>query len=839
MTMTPAQIQNIDYYEELAAEDYYENGGEPPGRLIGSGAEALGLNGELQEGQLKALLEGFHPTTGKPLASNAGEDHRAGYDLSFSAPKSVSTVWAATQNNELRHAIQAAQERAVKRSIKYIEESGIAEVRRGHGGVERNPAKLIGAGYDHGTSRAEDPQLHTHALIASHAIDATDGSIKSLESQKFWACQKEIGAVYRAELAESMKELGFSIERDKQAFRLIGSPEDLEKEWSKRREMIEARMAETGHHSAKAAEIANLDTRQVKGHINRSELIEQWKEDAIEHGFDVEQIRGLDETNLVFDSKEILESLTEMQAVFSETNLKAAIMQELQGIGTADDLNQNIEDMVADGELILLGKSHAGMLQMTTREMLELEEKIVNFATENQDNHSHSVSNKSIENAINNKSGISEEQQSALKHICEGGQVVSITGAAGTGKSFMLAAAKEAYQSEGFNVIGCSLSGKAAAELEGGSGIKSQTIHSLVIELENGKRSLTDKDVVVMDEAGMTDTRLMARVFDQVKKAGAKLVLVGDTNQLQSIGAGGVFGKISQEIGSAEILTVRRQTVEWQKAAAMDIRSGQSVQALKAFSDNDRLIINNTTSDTHKAMVTAWKESNTPMAEKLMITGRRVDVAALNNEARSQLQDAGKLKNEIPVPLKDKETGQVYNINLANGDRLKLTKNGKHLDVKNGDLCSVKRLEFTKSGLKIHIELDRGGSRIINPETYSNLMHGYAITAHASQGATVDKAFFYASSFNSKELAYVAASRHRHDAHIFGSKEELGAEPVKRLETSFSRIDEKITALELYEKQQIEAELEAEKKAVIEQKIEEIQVVEEIELEDEYELEIE
>jgi len=802
MTMTPSKIYDAGYYEELASEGYYEAGGEPSGYFLGSGAKALSLNGVIQGGQLKLMLEGFHPATEKPLSSNVGEGHRAGYDLSFSAPKSVSTVWASTQDEYLRNAIQQAQQEAVERAIKYIEESGIAEVRRGHNGVERNPAKLIAAGYEHGTSRTWDPQLHTHTLIASHGIDVSDGSIKSLESQKFWAHQKEIGAVYRAELAEAMKELGFSIEREGQAFRLIGSNEGLEKEWSKRREMIEKRMDETGYHSAKAAEIANLDTRQAKGYINRSELMETWKEDAIRHEFDVESIRGMDKTNLVFDPKEALQSLTELQAVFTETNLKAAIMQGLQGIGTADDLDDSIEDLVADGELILLGKNHAGMLQMTTREMLKLEEMAVCFAKENQNDDSHDVSNEAIENAISNKEGISEEQQQALRHICDGGQVVSVTGAAGTGKSFMLAAAKDVYQAEGFNVIGCSLSGKAAAELESGSGIKSQTIHSLVIELENAKRQLSSKDILVMDEAGMTDTRLMSRVIEQVDKAGAKLILVGDTQQLQSIGAGGVFGKISHEIGSAEILTVRRQQVEWQKAAAMDIRSGHSVQALKAFNEHDRLIISKSNSEAHQSVVEAWKQADSDISEKLMIAGKRVDVASLNREARVQLQASGRLKGEVPVSLKDSVTAQVRTLNLANGDRLRLTKNDKSMEVKNGDLATVKRLEFTKCGLRIHIELDRGGSRIINPESYSNMMHGYAITAHASQGATVDRAFFYTSSFNSKELAYVAASRHRHDVFIFGSKEELGAEPVKRLEESFSRINEKVTALEIFEAQE-------------------------------------
>ncbi|WP_167631043.1 MobF family relaxase [Mariprofundus ferrooxydans] len=798
MTASISAISNAGYYEDLAKEDYYEGGGEPPGEWQGSGAESLGLTGTLADGELKMMLEGYHPTSGKALASNAGEGHRPGHDITFSAPKSVSAVWAAAGDPALRTQIQQAQAQAVQKAVEYIEKN-VANIRRGHGGVEHEQARVIAASYEHSTSRAQDPQLHTHTLVASHGIGVETGAVRSLESRQFYQHQKAIGAVYRAELAAGMQKIGFNVQRDGQSFKISGSDAALEKTWSKRRADIEQQLEERGTKGARASEKAALNSRETKQAVDRSQLFEKWGQEAQEHGFSVEDIRTDSIEKTDFSMRDLLQAATENQSVFTEAKLHELVAQELQGNGGLEDMRYRIDELKRGGELVELGKSD-GMTQYTTQEMLRLEQSIVDFARDGQARDDWHISEQHIEQAIEAKAGISTEQRAALRHIAGPGQVVAVEGAAGTGKSFMLEGAKMAFESAGHKVTGCSLSGKAAAELQAGSGIQSQTIHSLLNELDRGQKTLSGKDILVMDEAGMTDTRLMARVTDHVSQAGAKLVLVGDTQQLQSIGAGGTFGKIAHDVGSAEILEVRRQKVEWQKQAAMDIRGGRAVDALKAFQDHDRLHIHDKTVDTHKDMVSQYLSSPSPASEKLMIAGRRADVAALNREARTQLKASGQLRGAVPVSLHDNDAGQTRSLEIAQGDRLKLTKNSKELGVKNGDLATVKGIEFTEKGLRINIETDAGKQVQIDPSSYPHMMHGYAITAHASQGATVDQAHFYASSFNSKELSYVSASRHRLDAHIYGSKEELGSEPVDRLKDSFARTDEKKTALEMAEK---------------------------------------
>jgi conjugative relaxase-like TrwC/TraI family protein len=203
-----------DYYVELAREDYYLEGGEPPGQWLGEGARELGLDGEVQKQELRNVLRGYSPGGETQLVQNAGADNRqSGWDLTFSAPKSVSVAWSQSEG-EMRKAFQEAHHKAVTKALSYVEdEAGFT--RRGQGGVEREPAKLTVATFEHGTSRAQDPALHTHALIVNVGV-REDGSTGSIESKPIYQQKMAAGAVYRAELAhqiENDSRLGLIAER--------------------------------------------------------------------------------------------------------------------------------------------------------------------------------------------------------------------------------------------------------------------------------------------------------------------------------------------------------------------------------------------------------------------------------------------------------------------------------------------------------------------------------------------------------------------------------------------------------------------------------------------------
>ena len=221
-----------DYYLELAREDYYTKGGEPPGEWYGEGAELLQVEGQVGEAELRNLLEGYSADGANKLVQNAGDENRqSGWDLTFSTPKSVSTFWTAS-DTETRKLIEESQDKAVKAALDYVqEEAGFT--RRGKGGEFIEEAKLTFAMFEHGTSRAQDPQLHTHVLALNIGV-REDGTTGTIRSHDIFEQKMAAGAIYRAELTYQLEQsLGLISERDKSCFQLSGVPKELNEEFSK------------------------------------------------------------------------------------------------------------------------------------------------------------------------------------------------------------------------------------------------------------------------------------------------------------------------------------------------------------------------------------------------------------------------------------------------------------------------------------------------------------------------------------------------------------------------------------------------------------------------------
>ncbi|WP_153116902.1 MobF family relaxase [Rhodocyclus tenuis] len=266
-------------------EDYYA-GEQDAGRWAGQLASALGLQGDLQQGELLRMLQGYHPRTGEALAYNAGDQHKAGWDLTFSAPKSVSSVWAVA-NEDTRAAIERAQEAAAIAALKFLEERAFTSRDR------QNPSPItsvLAARYQHGTSREKEPQLHTHCPVANMGLRA-DGSVCAIDFDARW--KMAAGALYRSVLAAEMQKLGFATERDGDSFRLAGLPDALLQSWSTRAGQIRQALAEFGHATAKAAAVAARATRRGKEDSTQSELRAEWAATAAEHGVTAESIEAL------------------------------------------------------------------------------------------------------------------------------------------------------------------------------------------------------------------------------------------------------------------------------------------------------------------------------------------------------------------------------------------------------------------------------------------------------------------------------------------------------------------------------------------------------------------
>lgn len=279
----------LSYYSHLGRDDYYTRSGEPPGRWSGDAAERLTLNGPVTRSEFEAALRGRDPKTGAELVMSVGRtrEHAAGWDMTFSAPKSVSVLWALSPEKE-RGGIEAAHRSAVLAGTKHLEATA-AWARRGKSGaVRERTAGLLIAKFDHHTSRDLDPQLHTHAFIFNLA-PRQDGSWGAIVSRDLYKAQKQAGAVYRNALARELETLGYALEREPDRFRVAAIPRPIERAFSKRRQAIEEVARTYGYRTPKGMELATLRTRRAKPVAKLDALREQWRLEARAHGFDLKR----------------------------------------------------------------------------------------------------------------------------------------------------------------------------------------------------------------------------------------------------------------------------------------------------------------------------------------------------------------------------------------------------------------------------------------------------------------------------------------------------------------------------------------------------------------------
>lgn len=274
----------LGYYSHLGRDDYYTRGGEPPGGWAGEGAARLSLAGPVTRSDFEAALQGIDPKTGERLAHLGGraQQHAAGWDMTFSAPKSVSVLWALSEP-ENRPAIEHAQQISVAAATTHLEQSA-AWARRGKGGALREQtAGLLMANFDHHTSRELDPQLHTHVFVFNLA-PRKDGTWGAIVSRELYKAQMAAGAVYREALAQELERAGHPIQRLAGSFSVSSIPLTIERAFSKRREAIKAAAAVHGYRTPKGMEQAALRTRQAKRSVGRDALFDQWRTEARQLG---------------------------------------------------------------------------------------------------------------------------------------------------------------------------------------------------------------------------------------------------------------------------------------------------------------------------------------------------------------------------------------------------------------------------------------------------------------------------------------------------------------------------------------------------------------------------
>lgn len=789
--------QEVGYYAGFGQEDYYVKGGEPPGVWWGKGAWKMELSGEVKKEAFRNVLEGISADGKKRLVQNAGaKERRAGFDLTWSLPKTASILWS-QGNLEQRLAIERAAERALEKVLGVVEEyCGVT--RRGKRGTTVENAGLVAAIFRHDTARAvagevPDPNVHFHTVLLNLCV-RDDGSTGSLDARALFRPQMKmaLGALFRAELAKELEQLGLSTYRPqtmsgRQAtwFELEGIPKALQQEFSKRRQEITAWMEERGVSGAKAAEKAAQATRRGKENWTREELREHWREAGRQYGFDADSLFGRTPwKSMGRQGREALienaiQSITASQSRFSELELLRRVAEASPGTGLGiDEIRANVKVTLGDRSRVVPLAHIAGEAQYTTLEMLTVERNLLEAVDRARNVRSDAVNEPNSLAVLHRYETLRAEQANAVKHVTLGRDAITcVNGMAGTGKTFLLQVAREVWEASGCEIVGTALAAKAAQTLEEGSGIQSVHLHSLIREIEQGKRRFSPATVLVLDEAGMVGTRMMDKVVALTELAGAKLVLVGDHRQLQAIDAGAPFRVIAERLGVAELREITRQRDEWARDAVQELAAGEAKHALQRYHERGLLTVTQTREEAMRALVHDWKMQITSPKDALIFAGTRYETTALN-----RLCQEVRIENRESIGDGIEVNGNRFFV----GDRVLLTRNNAALLVRNGNMGTVLSIDHEQGYLRL--ELDNGFQLTIDANEYPHLALGYAVTTHKGQGQTVESAFVLAGgAMTDRELSYVQGSRARGETRLYTDASSAGpefSELVRQMQTS-------------------------------------------------------
>lgn len=667
--------QAASYYE---ADDYYAEGGVAPSEWFGEAAEKLGLSGEVNREQFGEFLEG--KIAGKQLGTtrDGKVEHRPGWDITFSAPKSVSIMAEVAGDKRLIKAHGAA----VKVALAHVEKHMAATRIRQGGEVRREATGNLGiATFRHATSRAQDPQLHTHGVIINATQDK-DGNWRSLEPRAFYQLQKEIGAIYRQELAHCVAALGYKIEVAKDSlFEIAGVPSKAIDALSQRTAAIDARLAERGTSRAEASaaekQIAALDTRDTKSHADHRTLRAEWRATADATGFDkaardrlIGKARERVKASEATASPELLArqavawaaaKLSEREAVFAASTLAREAGDFAFGKSGHYAISAAIAEAGGCGELVprtFLDRRGAEFAGFTTPQAIATEHTMLRLEEAGRGNAKPLANTvaaaRTIERAArqSSRSGYAwtEDQKRATADLLTSrDRVAAVQGYAGTAKTTTVLAtyAREAKR-HGFAVTALAPTASAATVLGDALSLRGDTVarHLLAPEAKTA-----GKDTVwIVDEASMLSAHDMAKLMTRADKVGARLVLVGDVKQLGSVGAGAAFAQLQQAgMATARLADVVRQTNAGTREAVMASIEGHAGKALAALERGGGKVIEGATPDDRLAAMARHYLALSPSdrARTLVIEPSREGRDRLTGMIRAKLTERGELSAQV------------------------------------------------------------------------------------------------------------------------------------------------------------------------------------------------
>ena len=466
-----------------------------------------------------------------------------------------------------------------------------------------------------------------------------------------------------------------------------------------------------------------------------------------------------------------LDALTRQQSTFTHQDLAKFINRHTKD---AEQFERVYEKVKANEQIISLGFDEKSRERFTTQEMLDIEKKMMQHSAKLINKMGHSIFPESYVEGLRNRE-LSSEQCNAYDHLLAFGDLKCLIGYAGTGKSYLLSAARTAWEWNGYQVLGATLAGIAAENLQASSGIESRTLASRMYYWERGEQLLTSTDILVIDEAGMLGSRQMEQLLKYVQEARAKAVLIGDPQQLQAIEAGAAFRAIAERTGYVELTEIRRQHHEWQRDATKKFARGNVESGIISYKVHEHVHEFETQAVAKKAMVELWNDARITDNEntQIMLSYTRKDAQELNYIARDLRHKLGELGEAHVL-----QTSKGYK-KFAENDRIYFLKNDRQIGVKNGSLGTIEKIDNNLLTIKV----DKADTQsfentkvTIDLDKYNHIDYGYAATIHKAQGVTVDRSYLLASKHMDRHATYVGMSRHRESADLFWSREEFSNE---------------------------------------------------------------
>ncbi len=479
----------------------------------------------------------------------------------------------------------------------------------------------------------------------------------------------------------------------------------------------------------------------------------------LQHARRAENARRIDR-----NPKLVLDLITREKSVFDERDVAKILYRYIDDPALFQSLMVRIilhpDTLRVERERIEFASGSRMPAKYTTRDMIRLEAEMANCAIWLSQRSSHGVRDAVLAATFKRHDRLSDEQMTAIEHVVGAERIAAVVGRAGAGKTTMMRAAREAWEAAGYRVVGGALAGKAAEGLGKEAGIVSRTLSSWELRWNQGRDQLDSKTVFVLEEAGMVSSRQMALFVEAVTKAGAKLVLIGDPEQLQPIEAGAAFRAIADRIGYAELETIYRQREQWMREASLDLARGKVGKAVDAYRANGKVTGWDLKADAVDNLIAAWDRDYDPTKTSLILAHLRRDVRMLNQMARIKLIERGALDKGTMFKTADGDR------NFAVGDQIVFLKNEGSLGVKNGMLAKV--VETAAGRITAQVgDGEHARQVLVEQRFYNNLDYGYATTIHKSQGATVDRVKVLASLSLDRHLTYVAMTRHREDLAVY------------------------------------------------------------------------